>query len=488
MGKGLSKSLYLKGKQCHKALWLHKYKPEFKDELTERQKAIFATGHEVGELACDLFPSGVMVPFEGLTVQGQIGMTAQAMADGQETIYEASFEYDGIFVKVDILRKDGEAWDIYEVKSATSVKPVNDDDVALQLYVLSQAGIKVGKVYLVHLNKEYTRNGEIEVEKLFSMTDLTDIAQIKQGEVQVALAEFAEVMDGSLPEVKIGRHCSEPYDCAFKGHCWQDVPENSVIELAGKGINKFDYYHRGIRILDDLPLDKLNGSQRFQVEQYLKRGEHIDPEGLSKFLDTLWYPLVHLDFETFQSPVPLFNRTKSYQQVPFQYSIHIQMEQGGPIEHCEFLAVPGVDPRPELIAGLTRDIPRDACILTYYMSFEKGRLAELGRDFPDFAEVIDDMISRVRDLIVPFKKRYAYHWQQQGSNSIKDVLPAFIPDLSYEGLKIANGGMAMTAYHQMCSEGDPEKLAEIRQDLLEYCRLDTEAMVRLLECLYCLAK
>ena len=210
MGKGLSKSLYLKGKQCHKALWLHKYKPKLKDELTEQQKTIFAAGHEVGQLACHLFPGGVMVPFEGLTVQEQIIMTAQAIADGQETIYEASFEYDGIFVKVDILRKDGEAWDIYEVKSATSVKPVNEDDVALQLYVLSQAGIKVGKVYLVHLNKEYTRHGEIEVEQLFSMTDLTDIAQLKQGEVQVALAEFAEVMDGNQPEVKIDHHCSEP--------------------------------------------------------------------------------------------------------------------------------------------------------------------------------------------------------------------------------------------------------------------------------------
>ena len=488
MAKGLSKSLYLKGKQCHKALWLHKYMPKLKDELTEQQKAIFATGHKVGELACDLFPGGVMVPFEGMTVQEQIGMTAQAMADGQETIYEASFEYDGIFVKVDILRKDGEAWDLYEAKSATSVKPINEDDVALQLYVLSHAGIKVGKVYLVHLNKEYTRHGEIEVEQLFSMTDLTDIAQVKQGEVQVALAKFAEVMDGSQPEVKIGGHCSEPYDCAFKGHCWQDVPENSVFELAGHGINKFNYYHRGMQRLEDVPLDKLNDSQGFQVEQYLKKGEHIDSDGLAEFLDTLWYPLVHLDFETFQAPVPLFNGTKSYQQVPFQYSIHIQMEQGGPVEHCEFLAVPGVDPRPELIAGLIRDIPSDACILTYYMSFEKGRLAELGRDFPDYAEVIDDMISRVRDLIVPFKKRYAYHWQQQGSNSIKNVLPAFVPDLSYEGLAIANGGMAMTAYHQMCSEGVPERLADIRQDLLDYCRLDTEAMVRLLECLYCRAK
>ncbi|MCF6267683.1 MAG: DUF2779 domain-containing protein [Desulfuromusa sp.] len=484
MKQGLSKGLYVRGKRCQKSLWLQKSQPELKDKTSEQQLAVFGSGTAVGELACDLFPGGIMVPYEGLNVQAQVAMTRQAMQDGQETIYEASFEYDGIFVKVDILHKHENAWDIYEVKGSTSVKSVHKDDVAVQQYVLSGAGVKIGKVYLVHLNNRYVRDGAIEIDQLFSIADLSDLAKEKQDEVASSVAELRKMLAGEMPEVKIGPHCSKPYACDFHGHCWQQVPENSVFKLNGRGIDAFDYYHRGMQRLDDLPLDKLNRSQRMQVECYLAKDEHIDHNKIAKYLEGLWYPLVHLDFETFMAPVPLFDNSRPYQQMPFQYSIHIQLEKGGPVEHREYLAVPGVDPRPELIAGLLRDIPEEACVLTYNMTFEKGRLKELAKDFPAESETLNGIVQRVRDLIIPFRKRFAYRWQQQGSSSIKKVLPAFVPELSYQGMPIANGGMAMAAYHLMCAEEDAAKLSEIRKNLLAYCKLDTEAMVHLLRCLY----
>ncbi|ORJ61354.1 DUF2779 domain-containing protein [Geothermobacter hydrogeniphilus] len=484
MRQGLSKGLYIRGKQCPKSLWLHKFKPELKDEVSERQKAAFGAGTEVGELACNLFPGGVMVPFKGLSIAEQVTRTRQAIANGEDTIYEASFEHDGIFVKVDILRQSGEAWDIYEVKGSTEVKPVHMDDVALQAYVLRNAGLDVGKVNLVHLNNKYCRRGNIDPHELFSIADLTKGALEKQEEVAYEVRRLRDMLTGDMPEVGIGRQCSSPYDCDFQGYCWQDVPEDSVFELNGRGIDPFAYYHRGMRRLEDLPLADLNRRQRLQVELHLSKGERINAAEIANFLEDLWYPLVHLDFETFMAPIPLFDNSRPYQQVPFQYSLHIQQAQNSSIEHREYLARPGVDPRPGLIEGLLREIPQDACVLTYNMAFEKGRLKELAKDFPDHAEGLNGILSRVRDLIVPFRKRHAYRWQQRGSSSIKKVLPAFVPGLSYKGMPIADGGMAMAAYHLMCAERDPGKLAEIRENLLAYCKLDTEAMVQLLEQLY----
>ncbi len=477
----LSKSQYLKGMQCHKALYLYKHHKEMRDDISAAQQAIFASGTDVGVIAQELFPGGVEVPYEGLSLSEQARMTKDEIAKGTKTIYEASFEYDGLFVKVDILHLGDQGWELYEVKSSTSVKDVNYDDIALQYYVLASAGFKPNKACLVHINHQYVRQGGVEVEKLFTINDLTADVVAMQKEVPSNISAMRSMIDGELPSIDIGPHCSDPYDCDFRGHCWQHIPENSVFDLRGRGIDKFACYNRGQIDFADLPLDELNNSQRFQVEMHLKQGEQVDPDGIKEFLDSLWYPLCHFDFETFMSPVPLHNGMRPYQQIPFQYSLHIQREEGGPVEHYEFLAEPNVDPRPALIKAILVQIPDDACVLTFNMAFEKTRLKELAEDFPEYAEGLNDIHDRVMDLIVPFRKRYAYRWQQRGSNSIKNVLPAFILDMSYKDLEISDGGMAMDAYHLMCAEKDPVKLETLRGNLLKYCERDTEAMVKLLD-------
>ena len=206
------------------------------------------------------------------------------------------------------------------------------------------------------------------------------------------------------------------------------------------------------------------------------------------FLDSLWYPLCHLDFETFDTPIPPFDGVRPYQKVPFQYSLHIQREAGAEPQHFEYLAPPNVDPRRELIEQLLAVIPVDACVLTYNQAFEKGVLRELAALFPDLAEAIEARVANVRDLMVPFRRRDVYRWQMRGSYSIKEVLPAMVPELSYEGLEIANGMAAMQAYREMCGSESGEELEKLRKAMLEYCRLDTLAMVRILERLPILAK
>jgi hypothetical protein len=481
---GLSKSLILKGLQCPKALYLAKHPPEFEFPPQPDLAARYAAGTEVGLLAQQLFPGGVEVPFAGLSVAEQLAQTRALIDAGAAVIYEASFEFAGIFVKVDLLVRDGASWQIHEVKMATSVKPVHLDDVAIQYYVLSQCGLSVSAACLVHINNRYLRRGAIDVQQLFAGEDVLAAVLERQAGLPELIADLREVLRGTAePGIDIGPWCSDPYDCDFIPYCWRHVPENSVFDLRGNGVKKFDFYRRGLIRFEALPLYELNAAQRQQVEATLKQQDSLNPAGLEAFLASLWYPLCHLDFESFSSPIPRFDETRPYQQVPFQFSLHLQSAPGAAPQHFAYLAPPNLDPRRELIEQLLAVIPAGACILTYNQAFEKGVLRSLAELFPDLAPAIATRLDQVRDLMLPFRRRDVYRWQMRGSYSIKEVLPAMVPELSYAGLEIADGLAAMQAYHTMCMLEEGAELERLRAALLEYCRLDTLAMVRILEAL-----
>ncbi len=480
---GLSKSLILKGLQCQKALWLAKHPPDFELPPQPDLQAKFVAGTEVGILAQQLFPDGIEVPYEGLSFPAQLARTKELIAGGTDVIYEASFSFSAIFVKVDLLVRDdqGDGWQIYEVKMGTGVKPVNLDDVAIQQYVLNGCGLSVSRSFLVHIDNRYLRQDALEVDKLFASEDISVKVAARQQSLPEIVRDFRQTMaEHQEPAIDIGPHCTDPYECDYIPYCWQHIPENSVFDLRGKGINKFDYYNQGLVKFADLPLDRLNKAQRQQVETTLKQQDLLDTNKVDEFIETLWYPLCHLDFESFNSPIPKFDDTRPYQQIPFQYSLHIQQSAGAEPQHFEYLAPPGVDPRRELSEQLLAVIPEGACVLTYNQAFEKGVLRNLAELFPDLAEAINLRLPNVRDLMTPFRRRDVYRWQMRGSYSIKEVLPAMVPELSYAGLEIADGMAAMQAYHEMCALDDPAMLAELRRAMLEYCRLDTLAMVRIL--------
>jgi hypothetical protein len=363
---------------------------------------------------------------------------------------------------------------------STSVKEVNLDDVAIQYYVLSNCGLQVSAAYLVHINNQYVRQGNIDVQQLFAGRGVLEEVLARQVDLPQNIADLRTILAGSGPQINIGLYCSDPYDCDFTLYCWQHIPENSIFELRGNGVKKFDLYQRGIIRFADISLDELNKAQRHQVEATLNRQDSLNPNGVKAFLDSLWYPLCHLDFETFNTPLPKFDGTRPYQQVPFQFSVHLQRAPGADPQHFEYLVQPGVDPRRELIKQLLAVIPEDACVLTYNQAFEKGVLRELASRFLDLAEAIDLRLTNVRDLMVPFRKRDVYRWQMRGSYSIKEVLPAMVPELSYAGMEIADGMAAMRAYHEMCALEPGEELERVRRAMLEYCRMDTWAMVRIL--------
>ncbi|HME45216.1 MAG TPA: DUF2779 domain-containing protein [Syntrophorhabdales bacterium] len=477
----LSKSLFIRGLQCHKSLYLDRYQPELKDEVSEEKQAIFDSGIEVGKLARDLFPGGVEVPYEGLSLQEQLDMTAAEIQKGTQTIYEAAFSYDNVFMKADILHKGKGGWELYEVKQSTEVKEVYVHDVALQYHVLEGSGLPVSKAFIVHINNQYVRRGAIKVDKLFALEDLSGRVKDKQVFVAEELGRMRNMLTRALPVIDIGAWCDDPYECDFKGHCWQHIPEDSVFTLKGKGADQFDLYRQGIIRLEQVPLHLLNAAQRMQVEFFLQKKESVNKEAVREFLDTLWYPLYFLDFETFMSPIPPFDGTRPYQQIPYQFSIHFLEHEGAELQHYEFLAAPNVDPREELTRRLVAEIPDDACVVAYNSSFEARILKELAEWLPKYASTIEKIVSNMRDLMAPFRRRDVYHWRMKGSYSQKEVLPALVPDLSYEGMEVADGGMAMQAYFTMCGAKDPSEVNRIRSSLLEYCKLDTLGMVRLLE-------
>jgi uncharacterized protein DUF2779 len=478
----LSKSQFVRGLQCHKSLWLHKYQPELRDEISAEQEAVFQSGTNVGILAQQLFPGGAEVPYEGLTHAEQIERTLAEIDKGTSTIYEATFSHDDIFVKVDILHRGESGWELYEVKSSTEVKDVYLNDIAVQYYVASGSGLTISRAALIHIDNKYVKTGEIEIDRLFAIQDKTAGIVGMQGLVTAELARMREMLRAEAPSIDIGPHCSKPYPCDFQGQCWAHIPENSIFDLGGNGVNKFAQYRKGIIRLEDVPLDILPRGQRIQAKAFQTGLNHIDVDAAREFLASLWYPLCFLDFETtYMTPVPLFDGTRPYQQVPFQYSLHTLTNEGAALKHCEFLAQPGEDPQLAFIDSLLAALPDNACILAYNQKFEIGRMKEIAESFPEHQERIAVLIDNFRDLMKPFESRTIYFPEMGGSYSIKAVLPALVPELGYKGLEVSNGAMAAEAYLRMLQMDDPDEISRTRTALLEYCKLDTLAMVRILE-------
>lgn len=478
----LSKSQFIRGLQCHKSLWLYKYRPELRTPPDEGQEALFEAGKDIGVLAHGLFPDGVLIEFEGSFFDDKVRKTLALIEGGVKTIYEATFRHEGVLVMVDILHRGDEGWEIYEVKGSTEVKDVHLSDVAVQYHILKGSGLSLSKASLVYINNKYVRHGEVDVNGLFAISDITDEASKRQDSVKDELAKLRAMLNGDAPDIDIGPYCKAPYECDFMAHCWSHIPECSVFDIARLGNKQYDLYYRDIVDFKDIPDDyPLNPKQRMQVEAELTGKEFVDVGGIKEFLETVYYPLCFLDFETINPAVPIFEGTRPYEQIPFQYSLHFIEKEGGEPRHYEFLAKEGTDPREELIKGLISDIPQHACVLAYNMGFEKGVLKNLAEEFPAYADKLMNIHDRITDLMSPFQKKYWYTKEMKGSHSIKYVLPALVPELSYEGMEIGNGGEAMDAYATLHLIEDQKEVARIRKALLEYCKLDTLAMVEILE-------
>ena len=488
----LSKSIYVQVWNCPKGAWIQKYHPEMVT-VSADQQARFDAGHEVGELA-----QGMFGPYVDVTVYKADGSldksqmirnTAEEMAKGTPVICEAAFAFEGLYCAVDLLRKDGDGWAIYEVKSSSHLQDYYTADVSYQKYVLEHCGVKVTGVYLVNIDTSYElgEDGVVDPAGYFRINDLWEEASQAQAETVPELLETAERVlgCGDEPAVDLAEGCVE---CVHFAYCTRELPSPNVFGLYRLAKKKMiEYYRKGLISYEQLEEAGVitNKTQLRQIDYWLRdKGIHTEKEKLREFLDGLSYPLYFLDFETMAPAIPVYPGTRPFQQIPFQYSLHYIEKEGGELQHREFLGVSGKDPRRDIAEALCRDIPADACVTAFHKSTECGILRKLGEEFPDLADHLNVVADHVVDLLVPFQSGWYYKKEIGGSFSIKSVLPAICPDdpeLDYHELEgVHNGTEAMTIFPQI-QYMMPEEQEQVRKNLLAYCRLDTLAMVKVWE-------
>ena len=450
-------------------------------------------GNKVGDLAKGLFGDFVDVTSyfgEKLNLPKMIADTKTEMKKETSVICEASFDYNGIYCAVDILKAENDGWAICEVKSSIhDDKEVYLADIAYQKYVLENCGVKVSGSYLITINSDYIFDGNLDIHKLFRITDVSSEIVPEKNSIRGNLVIAEKLLrSGDEPDIPIHENCNTPYKCGFWNHCAKDLPNPSVFDLYRMPFKKkIEYFRKGEAAYKDLILDSgiTNEKQLRQMEYALsEKGTYVDKDGIRDFLRTLSYPIYFLDFETIQPVIPEYIGTKPYAQIPFQYSLHYIEHEGGKLEHKEFLAESGTDPRRAIAESLCRDIPMNVCVTAYNKAFECTRLKELAKAFPDLAEHLLNIESNIKDLLVPFQSGYYYNRAMGGSFSIKSVLPAIFPDdptLDYHNLEgVHNGGEAMSVFPKI-KNLPPEEQIIARKNLLKYCELDTFAMVKVWE-------
>ncbi len=479
----LSKSKYCRGKQCAKRLWLENNKPEFAGEIEKED--IFKIGTEVGETAKDLFGDHINIEYNA-DLKKMVEETQKYIKNKIQIITEASFIYNNNFCSVDLLKNESDGIVIYEVKCSTAPKEIYEDDIAYQVYVLKNLGYNVKGANLVHINNKYVRNGKLELDKLFVIEDITITALKKQNEVEKKIQELEKYLEiGQEPNLDIGVYCFEPYSCPFWDYCTQKLPEKNVFSLRNFNKNKkFNLYYRGIVKYEQLLDEIKNKKAKQQIIAELTDEVTINKEKIKEVVENLYYPLYFLDFETFMQAIPQFDGIRPYMQIPFQYSLHFIEKEGGELKHTEFLAEAGKDPRRKLAEQLVKDIPKNVCVTAYNMKFEKMVIKELAEEFEDLKDHLLNIRDNIQDLMTPFFKRWYYSKSMDGSYSIKSVLPTLYPNVSeydYHNLeKVHNGGEASSIYADLQNRRKEEQ-EEIRKALLEYCKLDTLAMVKVWE-------
>jgi hypothetical protein len=473
----LSKSKYLSGRQCDKRLWLEIHSPELIPPTPPSQERIFDQGTNVGELATEQFPDGVLIEADYLNIPDAIKQTKEALDNSVDVIFEGCFIYDNVLVRPDIiLRNDLGIWNMIEVKSSTSVKPENIHDVAVQTWVLQGCGLELKQVFLKHINRDCVYP---DLSNLFKTEDITEPVRAVLPTIPKKLSEYKSMLDKPELNVTIGEHCSNPYDCQFVGYCWKDVPEHSIFTVPRlRWTVKERLIAENKITIDNLPGSfSLNDNQLNYLKSLEMQKPIVDWNGIDGELGKLKYPLYFLDFETDGPAVPRYDGLHPYEQFPFLYSCHVLDEKGN-LEHYEYLHESDSDPRQPLSESLTKTIGESGSVIAYNAGFEKGVMSRLAQWYPEYTESLQSIIDRLWDQLNIFRNFYI-DYEFRGSNSLKDVLPVIVRSMSYDNLAVGDGTEAQVAWNEMIRLKNGDEKNKLNCNLKEYCGQDTLAMVEI---------
>jgi hypothetical protein len=481
---GLSKSRITAWRQCPKRLWLQINHPELL-ETSDQTERSFQIGHEIGELAQRLCPGGILIEDQD-NLSAAIAATKAALsAHPDRPIFEATFQHEGLLVRADVLIPTPNGYRMTEVKSSTSVKPYHVDDCAVQAWVLMQNKIKLSTVELAHVDTSFVYQGDGNYHGLLMAEQLD--AEIKSlvNEVPKWVNGARETLAGDEPCVEVGEQCDDPFECPFKAYCMRnmDLPETPEYSLdvlyRMSGKKKAELQNQGYHDARRVPASYLNETQ-LMIQKASKSGKpKFDQRAAKQEMALLAYPRYYLDFETMAFVIPRWAGTRPWAtQVPFQWSCHIE-DEPQKLRHEMFLDVTGDDPRRKFAESLIEALGETGPVLVYNADFEKGRIAELAQRFADLSPALLSINNRVVDLL-PMARQYYYHPAMKGSWSIKAVLPTIAPDLAYDELEVGNGCDAQLAYSEIVHpETNQMRKQQLTKGLIEYCALDTLAMVRL---------
>ena len=472
----LSKSRILAGLQCPKRLYLQVHRPELMVENTEAKRR-FAIGHQVGQVARTLFPGGRLIEHDD-NLPLALAETQQLMAEGEPLLFEATFEYAGVLIRADILRNHKEWCEYIEVKSSTSVKDYHLLDCAVQSWVLEGAGYPVFSASVGYINRDFVYAGNGDYQGFLVTEDVTAEANALNADLPRQVLELKKALSGPTPAVTPGDQCHDPFDCPFFEYCAPATTEYPVTLFPrGKKVAQ-ELLEAGIEDVRQIPPGYLDNERFERIRRVTVSGSYeLDPE-LAEILKGMGWPRYFLDFETIAFAVPIWKGTRPYEQLPFQWSCHLE-QVSGELEHVEYLDTTGLSPMRAFTQSLIEQLDQTGPIFVY-SSFEATRLRELGNRFPDLANALQGVINRLVDLLRLTRDNY-YHPAMKGSYSIKAVLPTVAPELEYDQLSdVHDGTEAQIAYLEMVDEATPLKRKdELEKALLEYCKLDTLAMVKL---------
>ncbi len=477
---GLSKSRLVAYRQCERRLWLKAHRPD-RAETSAATEAVFALGNEVGNVARQIYGAGGghLVPYDpGLA--NAVAETRRLLAAGRSgPVFEATFVHRGVRVRVDVLLRENGRYRPIEVKASTRVKDVHIEDCAVQTWVLEREGLELSGISLALVNRGFVYHGDGNYDGLLVEEDVTEPVRELLPEVEHWVQHAHELLEGPEPDTRVGAHCSKPYDCAFYAYCEPELGRYPVTGLRGSKQKYFDLMHSGHTDIRDVPDDRLSAGQK-RIQRVTSTGEAELLAGASEFEANLPYPRYYVDFETARFAVPIWAGTRPYEQLPSQWSRHVE-DSPGVLRHAEFLDLSGQPPMRRFAETLIDAVGTDGPILVY-SGFEARILRELMNRYADFERELQAILDRLVDLLPVARTNY-YHPDMLGSWSIKSVLPTIAPDLDYDQLADVQDGLeAQTAYLEAIDpETQPERKDALRRSLLEYCRYDTLALVRLVE-------
>lgn len=475
----LSKTRIMSSLQCAKRVHLEVHRRDL-IEITPATQAAFDIGHAVGDIAIRVYggDAGTLVPYPGGNFSPAIRQTHDLM-DGllKAPIYEATLEHEGVLIREDILLPHGDSWRVVEVKASTSVKAQHEQDCAIQAWVHQGAGYPLESIALGYVNNQWVWDGGDSFEGYIVERDLTETVHGLLPSVPAWVEAAKVAVDGPMPDTPVGQHCFSPYECPFINYCWPMDAEYPVHGLKGARKKLGALVTAGYRDIREVPLEELSNSQ-LRIAHVTRTGEPEILSGAGEFVRALPYPRFYLDFETVGPAVPAWAGTRPYETLPFQYSCHVE-HAPDEISHTEFLDMSGEAPMRALAEQLLADLSVDGPVLMY-TDYERRVLAGLAERFPDLSGRLQQVIDRLVDLFPSVKSNY-YHPDMLGSWSIKAVLPTIAPDMDYASLEgVQEGTEASRAYLDAIRPGvDPAKQERIRQELLDYCRHDTQAMIEL---------